>query len=40
MQDCILENNEIFRVSAIPAELPDGHIRCIADVIIIDDDGM
>ena len=39
VQDCILENNEIFRVSAIPPELPNGHIRCIADVIIVDDDG-
>ena len=39
MQDCILEINEIFRVIAIPPELPDGHTRCTADVIIVDDDG-
>ena len=39
MQDHILENSEIFRVNAIPSELPDGHARCTADVIIVDDDG-
>ena len=40
VQDCILENNELFRVAAIPSELPDGHTRCTADVVIVDDDGM
>ena len=39
MQDCILEDNEIFRVIAIPPELPDGYWRCHADVVIVDDDG-
>ena len=39
VQDCIFENNELFRVIAIPPELPDGHIQCTADVIIVDDDG-
>ena len=37
VQDCILENYELFRVISIPPELPDGHIRCTADVIIADD---
>ena len=39
VQDYIFEDNELFRVIAIPSELPDGHTRCTADVIIVDDDG-
>ena len=34
-----LENNEIFRIIAVPPELPDGFSPCTADIIILDNDG-
>ena len=34
-----LEDHELLRVIAIPPHLPEGHIRCTADLIIHDDDG-
>ena len=37
VDDKILENNELFRIVAVPPDIPDGHIRCTADVIIRDD---
>ena len=29
----------MIRVAAIPPALPIGHIRCVADIIIADNDG-
>ena len=37
--DEILENNELFDVTANPQHVPDGHLECSTDVIIKDDDG-
>ena len=39
VDDNKLEDNELLRVITIPPVLPDGHIRCTADLIIFDDDG-
>ena len=37
--DRILENNELFHVTAIPQHVPAGRPECSVDVIIVDDDG-
>ena len=39
VNDKIQEDTELFRIAAVPPDIPDGHIRCTADVIIGDDDG-
>ena len=39
VDDRRLEKNELIRIAAIPPVLPMGHIRCTADIIIIDNDG-
>ena len=39
VDDRRLESNELFRVTAIPPAIPEDHIRCTADVIIVDNDG-
>ena len=39
VDDDRMEDDEVFRITAIPEDLPDGHIYCTADVYIKDDDG-
>ena len=34
-----MEDDEVFRITAIPEDLPDGHIYCTTYVYIKDDDG-
>ena len=35
----VLENNKLFRITALPPVTPLGHTECTTDVIIVDDDG-
>ena len=39
VDDSVLENSELVRIVAIPPRVPDGHLRCLADLVIVDDDG-
>ena len=39
VDDRRLENTELIRVAAIPPTLPVDHIRCTADILIVDNDG-
>ena len=39
VDDDRMEDKEVFRITAIPEDLPDGHIYCTTDVYIEDDDG-
>ena len=39
VDDKRLEKNELTHIAAIPPALPMGHIRCTADIIIMDNDG-
>ena len=37
VQDCKAEDNELFRIIAVPFHIPVGHISCSADVVIVND---
>ena len=39
VNDTRMEDHELIRLAALPEVLPDGHVHCTTDVIIMDDDG-